>query len=240
MTTEAGKEGVPEESVGARDDTECEGGTGTVPGIPGDNQVRRGRPGIIHNPYVGLKRKNDNNNTEQQGTKKVSSVSEGVVVVSPARGVRNTSDESDDEEESGVRGNHSSTAPIFEPILNFEELDDPVSFLNTPPEIMCRNLGGGIDLIWINQGSNEAYLQPFTSVYFKQGSPRNKTMKKATKIFAMVSRRVSKERNTIQYKPTKDGTAYFKKSYFVRFRGHEPEEEWKLKNSLLSLAQVRK
>jgi hypothetical protein len=115
------------------------------------------------------------------------------------------------------------TRGLFQRLQGLDDLPDPISFMSNPIEMMCRTLGGGIDLIWIEQGSTEAFVNPFTSVYFtppgvtKLRTEKLQALKKATRIFACAPRRVSKEANQPLYKFANEDKK-FKKAYFIRLK----------------------
>jgi hypothetical protein len=137
-----------------------------------------------------------------------------------------------------------SSKGLFKRAELFEHLASPKSFLSNPPEIMCRTLGGGIDLIWVDQGNTEAFINPFYTLYFPppgvtiKSNERIEQLKKHTNIFACVARRVSKEINDAEYKFSKDNKK-FKKSYFVRLKTKGAQEGKKLYEALTTLRKVK-
>lgn len=121
-----------------------------------------------------------------------------------------------------IGGNQEdSEAPLFTMASCFEELGETRSLMYNKPEIKAKSLGGCIDLIWVDQGNNEGFVYPLNDCLFdrKDGSkhPQKKFLTESTQIFACVPRRVSKEKNEPQMKPSKDNSQY-KKTYFVRYR----------------------
>lgn len=132
----------------------------------------------------------------------------------------------------------------FDYVTSFEQLDSPRSFMTNKPEVMCRRLGGGIELIWVDQGCNEAYINPFVSFYFSSitNSPaitkEKEELRKQTQIFACVPRRVSKEHNEPIHKESKDSNDKYKKCYLVRLAERGAKQERNLHQALKNLCQV--
>ena len=169
-------------------------------------------------------------NVEQQFAAKDLPVLQKRALVSPSKA-------------STIEKQHS----VFHPITKFQELGNPRSFMTHQPEIVCRCLGGGIDLIWVDLGANEAFVNPFVSFYFNAPTTStNKALEKdlqelrnETQIFACVPRRLSKEHDEPVYKDSKNGNEKYKKCYFVRLAQQERQlNEISLYRALHKLSQV--
>lgn len=140
--------------------------------------------------------------------------------------------------EAGDRKLVYPTKTTFQKVKSFSGVGQPVDFKNTRAEVLCRTLGGGIDLIWVDQGSDEAFIQPLMAVFFGPPQPTSQKTRDACGFICSVPRRIAKEMNEPMYKITSKGQRY-KKSYFVRFRGEGPDEQQRLQTSLRGLCQVR-
>lgn len=119
----------------------------------------------------------------------------------------------------------------FKMMESVEELGETKSLMYSRPEVMCKSLGGGIDLIWVDQGSNEAFIHPLNVALFGDGNGKKaeegcESLKKNTNIFASVPRRISKEVNKAMMKQDlKDESKHYKKTYFIRLSGRSSNEE---------------
>lgn len=129
-------------------------------------------------------------------------------------------------------------------ITSFEQLENPRSFMVNKPEVMCRRLGGGVELIWVDQGCNEAFINPFLAFYFSSitnnaaSTKEQDELRKQTHIFACVPRRVSKEHNEAMYKEAKDSKDKYKKCYLVRLAEKGVKQERNLHEALHNLCRV--
>lgn len=128
------------------------------------------------------------------------------------------------------------TVSSFRMVESIEQVGDTKSLMYSRPEVFCKSLGGGIDLIWVDQGSNEAFINPLTVALFGNGTgtkhPDNEMVTKASKIFTCVPRRMSKEVNKAMMKDPKDSSKQYKKTYFIRLSGKTRNEMDNLRYSV--------
>lgn len=172
---------------------------------------------------------NDNSGGAEGGEGKMLSEGEGLFSVVP---------ESPIEGKSVERGSPTIRTPKRRKFnLRDFELVHQMSHLYSGNCCMYLvQMRGPIELIYCNQGLNEAFLNPFMSMYFHSGgssfeevgsrNTKNQVieLRKKTKIIAAVPRRINLQTNEPEMKPgSKNDTRRYKKCYFVSYTKDESE-----------------
>jgi hypothetical protein len=124
----------------------------------------------------------------------------------------------------------------------------PVSFMKHACEVLCRSLGGGIDLIWVSQGDRQGLISPFYDAYFNRNAldivamTEQNRLEETTGIITCVPRRKSKAENfaikEMQHDICRDSRLLEEQSYFVRLSTNDSDEETKLYKACQEVAEV--
>lgn len=101
----------------------------------------------------------------------------------------------------------------------------PRSLMGTSPKAYIQTLKGGLDVIDIHAGENEAYLYPLTKWianpprYDHSEIRKYKKLMNDTGIIACLSQRKSLYENEAKLKPKDKNGQRFKRHYLVRYKG---------------------